>query len=197
MRSIIILTLFAVSTSFARNKSNKTPTVQDLDFLIGTWDVAFHIYDTHNPGSKPIFTEKGYETYEYALGLNGVPMFIICTGELVRGDGKGKKRIRQFQESIRYGRFVHSFEQIGLYSNWPGTGLETLEYDSVGRTIISKGQLAVQYGMLERCQDFFQFNDDYSYYEHTNYEHTNQANFSDMSVLEFNLTSKSIGQKRN
>ena len=194
MRSIFILTLLAFLNStatIAQDKSANTPTVQDLDFLIGTWDVIFQIYDTHNPGGKPIFTEKGYETYEYALDLNGIPMFIICTGELIREDGKRKKRVRQFQESIRYDRFVNSFEQIGLYSNWPGTGLETLEYDSVGRTIISKGQLAVQDGMLERYQDFFQFNEDYTYYEHTN-----RANFSDMPVPEFNLTSKSIGRKR-
>ena len=186
----IALTHFGFAQTNLKTKAETRPTVQDLDFMIGTWEITFKFYDTHAPEKGVIFTEKGTQKCEYDLDLNGVPMFITCKGELSCDSGKIKGRTRTIQESIRYGPFVNAFERIGLYSNWPGTGLETFQYEPNSHEIVIKGELAVQKGMLERYEDVYQFNEDFSYFERKNV-----ANFSDMPITKFNLTLEGTGRK--
>lgn len=188
--SVLLMTLSAL-------KAQQLPTVQDLDFLVGKWEIQFAFYDTHKPNTEPIFTEKGVRTCFYEMKYRGVPMFITCEGQLVINSTdddhtKGMGRTREFRETIRYSRFENSFERIGLYSNWPATGLETLFYDSTKRQFIIRGQLNVQNNMLERYVDTFQFNENYTYAERTNI-----ANFSDMPIAEYNLTFKGTYKKIN
>lgn len=178
-------------------KAQQIPTVQDLDFLVGEWEIQFEFYDTHKPNTGPIFTEKGSRNCFYEMEYRGVPMYITCEGRLIIDSTdndhiKGMGRTREFRETIRWGRFENSFERIGLYSNWPATGLETLAYDSAKRQFIIRGQLNVQNNMLERYVDTFQFNEEYTYAERTNI-----ANFSDMPIAEYNLTFKAKYRKVN
>ncbi len=186
----LFIVLTALFSTLSHAQDQQRPTVQDLDFLIGKWEISFNWYDTHQPGSLPYFREKGWQICEYDLELNGTPKFIICKGELEIDSGKYLGRKREILESIRYGRFENSFERIGLYSNWPATGLEILEYDSSKSQFIIRGQLNVQKNMLERYVDVYQFNEDY-----TAFERTNIANFSDMPSTEYNLTMKGTGKK--
>ena len=195
MKKIVFL-LFVLSNGYVIAQQVKSlPTVQKLDFLTGTWEIQFEIYDTHAPDSEPIFTEKGTQTCGYELKLNEVPMFLTCRGVLVidstdqqRSKHLGRKR--EFVETIRYGRFENSFERIGLYSNWPATGLETLHYDSTKRFMTIRGELRVQNNMLERYVDTYQFNEDFTYAERVNV-----ANFSDMPLTTYNLTLKATYRK--
>lgn len=168
-------------------QDSRQPVVQDLEFLIGTWELSFEHFDTHKPERGVISTETGKQVCEYDLTLNDKPMFITCKGEL-KNNKTG--RIRTFQESIRYGSFVQSFERIGLFSNWPATSQELLSYDAEKRKIEIKGQLNVQDGMLERYEDIFIFNEDFSAYERKNI-----ANFSDMPITLFNPTFNSTAKK--
>ncbi len=192
MKQIFLLTLLlCVKSIYAQNSDSENPTVQRLDFLIGTWEIDFRIYDTHDPkASLPLFTETGTQTCEYDLSYRGVPQFIICKGQMICDSGRLEGRTRSFQEAIRYGRFENSYERIGLYSNWPATGLELLTYDSINSKMVIEGELKVQDNMLERYQDVYQFNDDYTYYDRRNV-----ANFSDMSITEYNLTLTGTGRK--
>jgi len=185
-----LVLVFLTLSAFSQKVKKTNPTVQDLDFLIGKWEITFKIYDTHNPDSAPVFTEKGWQICEYDMDLNGTPMFIICKGELKIDSGRNIGRTREIQESIRYSRFEKSFERIGIYSNWPATGLEILKYDSTKAKFIIQGQLNVQNNMLERYMDTYQFNKDYSYFDRTNI-----ANFSDMPITVYNLTLKGTGRK--
>ncbi len=189
----LILLLALIDSVYAQK--NDAPKVQDLDFLLGKWEIAFEIYDTHNPGSEPIFSEKGWQVCGYELKLNDVPMFLTCEGELIidSTDAKRKKHLgrkREILETIRYSKFENSFERIGLYSNWPATGLEILHYDSAKRQIVIRGELNVQDNMLERYVDTYQFNEDYTYAERTNI-----ANFSDMPITKYGLTLKATYKK--
>ena len=170
------------------NAQEVKPTVRDLDFLLGTWDITFEIYDTHNPERGILFKERGVQHCSFDLEQNGEPMFITCRGEVTSDKG----RTRTFQESIRYGTFVNTFERIGIFSNWPGTSEELLYFHSDSRKIEIKGQLKVQDGMLERYEDIYSFNEEYTFYDRRNV-----ANFSDMPVKEFNLTLVGTGRKRN
>ncbi|SNT20552.1 hypothetical protein SAMN05421640_2847 [Ekhidna lutea] len=193
MKKLLILILFCAPLLVVSQKP--TPTVQDLDFFTGKWEVTLEIYDTHKPNADPIFVEKGYQVNEYELNYKGIPMFLTSRGylEIVETDEKRKHlmgRTREFQESIRYGNFESSFERIGLYSNWPATGIETMTYDSISRMFIIRGNLNVQNNMLERYVDTYKFNEDYTYFERTNI-----ANFSDMPITEYNLTLKGTGRK--
>ena len=195
MKKLICVSLLFVSTPSMLLGQERTPKVQDLDFLTGKWEIKFEIYDTHEPDSEPIFTEKGSQVCGYELKLNEVPMFLTCKGELVIDHTDEKRsrhlgRKREIMETIRYGRFERNFERIGLYSNWPATGLEVLSYDSASRQLTIRGQLNVQGNMLERYIDTYQFNEDY-----TEAERTNIANFSDMPFTEYNLTLKGYYRK--
>jgi len=190
--SIISLLLIFFLSGFSQERR---PTVQDLDFLTGKWEIVFEIYDTHNPNTKPVFIEKGWQDCKYEMKLNGVPMFLTCKGQLVidstdEDNVRGLGRAREIIETIRYGRFSNSFERIGLYSNWPATGQEILKYDSLQRKIMIRGTLDVQDNMLERYIDTIQFNEDF-----TMAERTNIANFSDMPISEYNLTLKATYKK--
>ncbi|MEP1094684.1 MAG: hypothetical protein ABJG78_06210 [Cyclobacteriaceae bacterium] len=191
-----VATLYTIALSFmtlsatSQKAEEKTPTVQDLDFLIGKWEITFEFYDTHDTTRGVYFTEEGFQICEYDLAYNGTPRYIVCQGELKAHGGKFEGRTREIYEAIRYGRFENSFERIGLYSNWPATGLEILKYDSAKGQFIIRGQLNVQNNMLERYIDTYQFNEDYTYFDRTNI-----ANFSDMPFTEYNLTLKGTGRK--
>lgn len=196
MKKMTIL-LFFCSFQLANGQSSKpqSPSVQDLRFLEGKWEITFEIYDTHIPDSKPIFTEIGMQECAFELLYNDVPMYLTCEGELVINEtdhahSKGLGRKREIMETIRYSKFAKSFERVGLYSNWPSTGIETLAYDSAKRMIIIRGQLNVQDNMLERYVDTYRFNEDF-----TVAERVNIANFSDMPINEYGLTLKAQYRK--
>lgn len=184
--SVILAALFFSSDACSEEEGSSHSTVQDLSFLIGTWEITFEIYDTYTPGKRPVFTEKGTQTCEFDLGQDGIPMFVTCRGEVTSDHG----RTRTFQESIRYGNFACAFERVGLFSNWPATSLETLYHDPAKRTLEIRGKLDVQDGMLERYEDIYQFDETCS-----SYVRRNVANFSDMPVTEFNLTLAGTGKK--
>jgi len=163
-----------------------TPKVQDLDFLIGSWEITFEIYDTHDPSKGVLFSEKGRQQCYYDLPQNGEHRFITCKGEVTNSNGRN----RTFQESFRYSRFTKSFERVGIFSNWPSTAQELVTYDSIARKLILKGELPVQNNMLERYEDVYTFNEGY-----TQYTRRNVANFSDMPITLFNLTLTGTGNK--
>ncbi|MEK6153832.1 hypothetical protein WIW50_11255 [Flavobacteriaceae bacterium 3-367] len=187
----LLFLFFGSLYSTAQEKPPSKPSVQDLDFLIGTWQISFSFYDTHKPERGVIFTETGTQECRYDMELNGVPMFITCEGEVTVDSGVFKGRTRSFREAIRYSSFIKkAFERIGLYSNWPATALETLSYNFEARTLEIRGELDVQKGLLERYEDIYRFNANY-----TEYTRTNVANFSDMPITEFNLTVEGQGAK--
>ncbi|MEX0313004.1 MAG: hypothetical protein AB3N18_02425 [Allomuricauda sp.] len=183
--------LFACSCllTLSSQESTKKPTIKDLDFLIGKWEVQFDFYETHHPEKGVWFTEKGEQTCYYSLNLNGEPKYILCEGKLICDSGRFKGRERTFLSAIRYGNFVDGFERIGIFSNWPGTAIELLDYSPKKNQITIKGKLDVRSG-LERYQDVYSFDKTY-----TSYTRENVANFPDMPITQFNLTFKSVGKK--
>lgn len=183
---VVLLILVLPHAASSQENKNPRPTVQDLDFLVGTWEITFEIYDTHAPEKGVIFTEQGTQTCEYDLPLRGVPMFIVCKGEVTSDRG----RSRSFQESIHYSRFSKTFERIGIFSNWPAHSFEKVFYHQDERMLVLKGELSVQDGMLERYQDIYRFDETYG-----SYTRRNVANFSDMPVTEFNLTLAGTGKR--
>ncbi|MEM9647926.1 MAG: hypothetical protein AAF969_05555 [Bacteroidota bacterium] len=168
---------------------HQKPSVKDLDFLIGDWDISFEFYNTHHPEKGIWFTEKGNQTCYYDLDLNGEPRYIICKGEVTCDSGRFEGRKRSFMEAIRYGPFVESFERIGIYSNWPGTALERLNYDPSSRNMTIAGELEVREGK-ERYEDIYVFDENFN-----TYTRKNIANFPDMPISQFNLTVKGKGAK--
>jgi hypothetical protein len=187
---LLLLSLCLISISSIAQSPNPTqpplPNVQELDFLTGTWDISFEIYDTHHPESGILFTEKGQQVCYYDLPQNGVPKFITCKGEVTSSKG----RVRTFSESIRYGRFSKAFERTGIFSNWPATSKEFLFYDSISRKMTLEGELEVEHNMIERYEDIYSFSPDFS-----SYTRRNVANFSNMPITQFNITLLGTGTK--
>lgn len=186
MKTRLLIICLLPFFSFSQDKKLK---VQDLDFLIGEWEVTLDFFRTHQPNEPAYFYEKGNMNCKYDMELNGVPMFIKCTSylEVYRGKYKGRKRVTV--EYIRYGNFSKGFERIGVFSNWPATAIETLKYVKSEHKFVIKGELVVPQG-LERYQDTYTYNADYS-----EFKRRNIANFSDMPIAEFNLTYKGTGRK--
>lgn len=185
IKSLIIL-LGMVSCLSVLAQGTERPKVQELDFFIGNWEITFDWYDTHKPERGVIFTEKGNQQCRYEMELNETPMYIICEGQLVSSTG----RVRTIHEAISYNRFINAFERIGMYSNWPSHGVEKLLYHPDKRMFELRGELDVQDHVLERYEDFYYFNEDY-----TSFTRKQVGNFSDMPVSEFNLTATGTGKK--
>ncbi|MEQ9593419.1 MAG: hypothetical protein RLN86_12505 [Cyclobacteriaceae bacterium] len=186
---LTLITLFftlSTSVTFSQNAAERSTLLKELDFLIGTWDVTMEWYDTHKPGSERLFIETGQQTCAYDFYQDGLPMFITCRGEVTSDRG----RRRTIQESIRFGKFSGTYERTGLYSNWPATGKELLYFDSDNHKFVIYGELDVQDNMLERYEDIYKFDDNYS-----SFTRKNVANFSDMPITQFNLTMIGIGKK--
>ena len=167
-------------------ESSAPPTIQDLDFLVGTWEITFDIFDTHAPGNDPLFSEAGTQICAYDLVHNQTPTFITCRGEVTSNRG----RTRSFQESIHYNQFINAFERIGIFSNWPEHAVETVYFHPGNQSLELRGILNVEDGMVERYEDIYSFDKTY-----TSYSRRNVANFSDMPVTEFNLTLTGTGRK--
>ncbi|MEO1135718.1 MAG: hypothetical protein AAFW68_03780, partial [Pseudomonadota bacterium] len=94
---------------------DRAPVIQDLDFLIGTWDIENSVYYHYEP-DRLLFVESGTLTCRYDLLLNDEPQYITCEGKW-RIDQEDRQRYRETRTSIRYNRFLGEFEQIGIYSN--------------------------------------------------------------------------------
>ncbi|WP_422861453.1 hypothetical protein [Flagellimonas sp. W118] len=190
----LILILFAVlmvNNIQSQDNIKKNPVVQDLDFLIGTWEVEFDWYNTHNPGSESEFSEKGTMVCYYDLDYRGTKKFIFCKFSLHTDKGRLKGRYRETLEVIQWSKFSNAFEKTGVFSNWPATGTGTFIFDPLKRTFYYEGELGVQDGMIEKMVETYQFNEDY-----TAFEKRNIANFSDMPITEFNLTMTCKAKKR-
>lgn len=167
------------------------PSVQDLAFLIGTWERSFEFRDTHNPERGVTFTEAGLQTCRFGLELNGTPMFIICEAELVAQSGRLQGRRRQMIEIIRYNRFSGAFERVGHFANWPTRTVERLYYHPDERSLEIRGELLLADGVIERYEEFYRFNADFS-----SYTMRNVANFTNIPVTQFNLIYEGVASKR-
>lgn len=176
---VVIAVILLFSPVSRAQENNAAPAIQELHFLVGTWEITFEIYDTHVAGGDLLFSEAGTQVCDYDLAHNQVPTFITCKGEVTSDRG----RTRTFRESIRYSRFINAFERIGVFSNWPEHAVETVYFHPDRRTLELRGVLGVENGMTERYEDIYIFNRTY-----TSYSRRNVANFSDMPVTEFNLT---------
>ncbi|MDX1460950.1 MAG: hypothetical protein R3348_07830, partial [Xanthomonadales bacterium] len=130
MQSIFFVTvgLFLGSTVLADEAS--PPSISELDFLLGTWEISFEIHDTHNPDRGVIIIEKGTQTCEKDLLYRGEPIFITCVGRVTATEDSpiAAGRTREFREAIRYNRFLGAFERIGQFSNWPAHAEEIVFY---------------------------------------------------------------------
>ncbi len=181
----ILVTLFS-TTLLAQKPINKEPTIQDLEFLIGKWEINFDLYNTKKPEKGIVSRESGFQICEYALSTNDVPMFIICTGEVTNEKG----RTRSFQESIRYSQFSQSFERYGLFSHWSSTSKELLVYEAEKRLIAINGSLGYSRGRTERYVDRIVFDESFKTYQR---EH--KSNLSDMPGDIYNLGLKGQAKK--
>ena len=175
--SLLSTLLTMTFIAYSQEKKGEDLKVQDLDFLIGKWEISFDLYNAKKPNKGVVSKEKGFQICEYALATNDEPMYIICTGEVT--NEKGRKRT--FQESIRYNRFLKSFVRYGLFSHWPEQSRETLSYDPISRTLTITGTLGYSKGRIERYYDTYVFNN-----ELTSYQRTHFTNLSDMPIMEFN-----------
>lgn len=192
MKKLILSAVLLLVTGIvhSQTETKKNPTIQDLDFLIGTWEVQFDWYDTHQPGSEPVFSEKGTMVCSFDLDYRGTKKFIFCRSSLDTYDGRLKGRHRETLEVIQWSRFSNAFERTGVYSNWPATGIETFTFNPKDRTFYLEGKLGVQDGMTENYAEVYQFDESY-----TTFQRRNVANFSDMPITEYNLTMTSTGNK--
>lgn len=103
--------------------SSHSQSIQDLDFLIGTWDTSDLIY----PGTDRAYTEKG--TRECGYYLDGA--YIKCE---TWSNLKGKSRMSTFLYSYdKSGKF---FRLIKIYSTYDLYELKKWVLDQETKTIL-------------------------------------------------------------
>ena len=190
MRVLVIAaaSLMISATALAAEEKELAPTIQDLSFLIGEWEIESHIY-YHDEPDRLLFVENGKKTCAYDLRLNEKPMYITCNGQwTVENDNR--KRYRETRDSIRYNRFFGGFEEIGVYSNWPAHGANRMRFDKETRTLVIEGELELPDGVIERLQTTIVYNETFDAYEARNV-----ANFSYLPVTQFNRVFTETGRK--
>lgn len=190
-RIVCIAASAALLNSFSARAEDKVaapPSIRDLIFMIGEWEIENRIYD-HYESDKLLFVETGRKECSHDLSLNDEPQYIACATKW-RVDHEGRKRDRETRDFYRYNRFLESIEEIGVYSNWPSHGANRVTFDPVARTLILEGELLLSGGVIERLQTTITYNEDF-----TAYESRNVANFSDLPVTQFNRVFTGKGRK--
>jgi|GEM_PF-3324499 len=177
----VVVALVGCGVSFAQDTEEPTPTIEDLDFLIGDWEIVNHLYYHHEP-DRLLFVEHGKMSCDYDLKLNNEYRYIVCRGDWVVVEGSQQVgRKRQTMDAISYNRFLGTLEEIGVYSNWPSHGANRLRLDPEARTVTAEGELLLANNVTERLQTVYSYNEDY-----TAYTSRNVANFSDLPITQFN-----------
>ncbi|HXV73653.1 MAG TPA: hypothetical protein VD713_02885, partial [Sphingomonadales bacterium] len=79
----ILLTLasalvLAAFSAHAQETPAPKPTVQDLEFLLGEWDIRTEFYDPYKPEEGIDFVETGTRSCRFDIEHKGVPMFVVC-----------------------------------------------------------------------------------------------------------------------
>ena len=170
----------------AQDASDPAPTIQDLSFLIGEWEVEFDYFDAHQPQRGRVGGGKGRQLCDYDLKQNDEARFISCHGEITSENGA----VRTFAEYYRYNRYQNRFERTSLFSNWPFDGIAVLEIDAENRRLTAQGEFIVARGLTERISAEIQFNENYSAYTLSGVE-----NYSDMPITEFNPSIRGHARK--
>ncbi|NQY96388.1 MAG: hypothetical protein HRT82_04445 [Henriciella sp.] len=191
MRTLLLIG-FCLSplAATAQDAEKPVPSIQDLDFMIGEWEIENTIYYHHEP-DRLLFVEQGTKTCEYDLSLNGENRYILCRGEWTVTEGSQQVgRRRETLTAISYNRFLGSLEEIGVYSNWPSHGANRVSLDAESSTVTIEGELMLANHIVERLQTVLSYNDDF-----TAYTSINVANFSDLPITQFNRVFEGQGKK--
>ncbi len=182
--------LVATASPLNATDNEKVPTITDLDFMIGEWEIENRLYYHHEP-DRLLFVERGNMVCDYDLLLNGENKYIVCRGNWTVIEGTQQVgRTRQTLDAISYNRFLGAFEEIGVYSNWPSHGANKLQFDPDRRTVTIEGELMLSNNIVERLQTTITYNDDYSAYTSRNV-----ANFSDLPITQFNRVFEGRAEK--
>lgn len=185
-----IVGLLALTHPVSAEENQPAPEITDLDFLIGEWDIENRLY-YHAQPERLLFVEKGRMQCSYDLPLNGKNKYILCRANWEVTEGSQQVgRTRQTLEAISYNRFARSFEEIGVYSNWPSHGANRLRHDPDKHVVVLEGTLMLKDHVVERLQTTIFYNEDY-----TEYSSRNVANFSNMPVTQFNRVFEGRGRK--
>ncbi|MHA7872952.1 MAG: hypothetical protein ACX939_11435, partial [Hyphococcus sp.] len=187
-RVVLLIIAGACLPANAQEHNGEAPTIRDLDFLIGVWEIENKVYYHYEP-DRLLFVEKGRQECRYDLLLDEEPQYITCEGQW-RVDQDDRQRYRETRTSISYNRFMGAFEQIGVYSNWPSHGANRVTFDSETRVMFLEGELEVQDNVIERLQDKRTYNEDL-----TAYDVVNVANFSNLPITQFNRVYEGKGRK--
>ena len=191
MRKMLLaaVCLFPISAT-AQDAEDPMPSIQDLDFMIGEWEIENTVY-YHYESDRVLFVERGVKTCEYDLKLNDENRYIICRGDWTVTEGSQQVgRTRQTMTAISYNRFLGSFEEIGVYSNWPSHGANRFSLDPNSRTVTIEGELMLANHVVERLQTTLAYDEDYA-----SYTSLNVANFSDLPITQFNRVFEGHGRK--
>lgn len=121
MKFTLINLLIAISMWQWTTAYSQESTIQNLDFLIGTWEVR-------EENADKSWWEETRRSAEYTLDST----YIELNSEAVSSSGK-KRTYRWF---IHFNTKDQQYEMISMFGNWHKVQYDILEWDQAQRTII-------------------------------------------------------------
>ena len=126
----------------------QTPSIHDLDFLIGTWQVREDIADKN-------WWEKTTRIGHYTLDST----FIELEAESISSTGKE----RTYRWFIHYNSRLEQFEMISMFSNWHKVQKDILEWDAENRKLTIRhgdtdpNEYHERFGEMTFAEDFSEY----------------------------------------
>lgn len=119
--SLIIVIVLNIQNLIAQDVS-----IQDLDFLIGTWQVR-------EENTEKTWWEKSTRTARYIMDST----YIELVSSAVQSNGKK----RNYRWYIHYNKKEERFEMVSMFSNWHKIQFDILKWDSKNRKLIIRNDI--------------------------------------------------------
>ncbi|MEM9548067.1 MAG: hypothetical protein AAGA77_18950 [Bacteroidota bacterium] len=137
---LVLLSVFLIQDINAQEGK-----LQNLDFLIGTWETREEIADKG-------WWETSTREIEYTLGGN----YIRLNAKSIDSNG----REREYSWFINYNKNTEQFEMISMFSNWYKTQFDVLTWNEEDRTLVIQHKEGMdeeyheRYGEMTFSEDF-------------------------------------------
>lgn len=118
----LIFLMLIGNSSFAQEDPNSV-TIQDLDFLIGTWEVR-------EDNEEKTWWEESTRVGEYILDST----YIQLKASAISSSGKE----RTYLWLIHFNSKAQQFEMVSMFSNWPKVQFDILTWEPNARKLIIK-----------------------------------------------------------
>lgn len=120
MKKVLLFIPLALIGIIVSGQDSDTPTIKDLGFLIGKWEVR-------EDNEEQTWWEESIRVGTYVLDSTYIELKASATS-------KGDKQ-RTYLWLIHFNSKAQQFEMISMFSNWPKIQFDTLSWDADRRKL--------------------------------------------------------------